>query len=324
MGLGAVRCELALLNDLDEEVAEYLVSCLADAAADAGAPLDGGGVLEVVEPFVDGLGLDDAEVAALGSRIAALMSAPDESTQQPPTQRPSAPHQEAQSAQDQRLAKLAAAPDAAAATPAPEPEAEPEPAHEPEPEAAEEDPQLAFLRESFPSLSGQDIRQVLRQNRGQVDDRAFELLLQRQAAKAAKAEAPQQQGAVSGGADAGAKGTLSDAGKREAVKRRRALLERYENSAAAGSAGGRRKNATGSVKTVHGRLPTKAEAARQKAAEQRSKVRYRDGEVVTRTGEKYTAVKPTKEEEEREKALKAATSVNLAYKSSKGRRQQGR
>ena len=44
MALYAVRCELALLDDLDEEVAEYLVSCLADAAADAGAPLDGGGV----------------------------------------------------------------------------------------------------------------------------------------------------------------------------------------------------------------------------------------------------------------------------------------
>ena len=64
--------------------------------------------------------------------------------------------------------------------------------------------------------------------------------------------------------------------------------------------------------------------ARQKAAEQKAKVRYHDGVVVTRTGEKYTPVPLTKEEEERERALKAATSVNLAYKTSKGRRHKGR
>ena len=87
--------------------------------------------------------------------------------------------------------------------------------------------------------------------------------------------------------------------------------------------GGRARKGAHAVKTVHGRLPTKAEAARQKAAEQRSKIRYRDGEIVTRKGEKYHIVRDKAAEEE-EAALLQATSVNLAFKSSKGRRHKGR
>ena len=70
-------------------------------------------------------------------------------------------------------------------------------------------------------------------------------------------------------------------------------------------------------------MPTKAEAAREKAAEQRSKIMYRDGEIVTRKGEKYHIVRDKAAEEE-EAALLQATSVNLAFKSSKGRRHKGR
>jgi hypothetical protein len=322
MGRSGARRELAALQDLDEEVAEYLVSSLVDAAEDNGGPLDSDGVLEVIEPFVEGVVLEEAQIGALAHRVAALMAEPDE----PDEPEAGSPQQEALSAKEQRRAKLNAP------APEPEPEREPEleaapesePPHEPGSETDEGAQQLAFLRESFPSLSSQDIRQIIKQNRGQVDDRAIELLFQRQAAKDAKAEAAQRRGPASTGADAGSAGKLSEAEKRDEAKRRRALLERYENSGAVGTGGGRRKNATGGVKTVHGRLPTKAEAARQRAAEQRAKVRYREGEIVTRTGEKYTPVPLSKEEEEREKALKAATSVNLAYKTSKGRRHKGR
>ena len=142
--------------------------------------------------------------------------------------------------------------------------------------------------------------------------------------------------------------------KRDEAKRRRALLERYQNTCVglvlacpslalarrrlpkprtgaqlttvadrrSGTCGRARKGAH-AVKTVHGRLPTKAEAAREKAAEQRSKIRYRDGEIVTRKGEKYHIVRDKAAEEE-EAALLQATSVNLAFKSSKGRRHKGR
>lgn len=317
MGLSAVLCELAALEDLDGEVAEYLVSSLSDAAEESGEPLDQHSVLEVIGPFVEGVGLEEEQVAALASRVAQLLSTPDEldeALNPTPDEAEQPPQEGARSAREARRAKLSA----------PEPELAPEPEQEPaEPESEAEgaDQQLAFLRESFPSLSTQEIRQILRQTRGQVDDRAFELLFERQAARAEAAE-------TAPGAPAGAIGTgvksrqLSEAAKREETKRRRALLERYENSASA--VAGHRKNATGGLKTVHGRLPTKAEAARQKAAEQRSKVRYFEGAIVTRSGEKYTPVPLSKEEEEREKALVAATSVNLAYKTSKGRRHRGR
>ena len=321
MGLSAVLGELAALEDLDKEVAEYLVSSISDAAEESDEPLDQHSVLELIQPFVEGIGLEEKQVTALASRVAQLLTTPDElddETLNPTPDEPEQPSQEvAQSAREARRAKL----NALEPEPAPEPEQEPqEPGQEPESEADGADQQLAFLRESFPSLSTQEIRQILRQTRGQVDDRAFELLFERQAARS---EAVEAHGAPSGATGTGTKSRqLSEAEKREETKRRRALLERYENSASA--VAGHRKNATGGLKTVHGRLPTKAEAARQKAAEQRSKVRYFEGAVVTRSGEKYTPVPLSKEEEEREKALIAATSVNLAYKTSKGRRHKGR
>ena len=114
MGLSSVRRALAALEDLDEEVAEYLVSSLEDAAEDSGEPMDGGGVLEVIEPFVEGIGLEEEEIRALASQIAALLTADDE---QEPDQPPRSPREEAQSAQKQRCDKL----NMPAAEPEPEP-----------------------------------------------------------------------------------------------------------------------------------------------------------------------------------------------------------
>ena len=319
MGLRGVRRELASLDDLDEEIAEYLVSSLVDTAEDYGEPLGEDGVLEVIEPFVAGIGLQDEEIKLLAARIGALLATTDEPDAD---QQPSSPCEAAHSAQEARRAKLNAVQLEPEPEPEPEPELHPEPPEQ-EAEAEEVDQQLAFLKESFPDLPGQEIRQIIKQNRGQVDDRAFELLFQRQAVRAARSEVSERESSGAAGEDAGSR-KLSEAEKREEAKRRRALLERYENSASAGNGGGRRKNGTGGIKTVHARLPTKSEAARQKAAEQKAKVRYHEGVVVTRTGEKYTPVPLTKEEEERERALKAATSVNLAYKTSKGRRHKGR
>jgi hypothetical protein len=324
--MATVGALLSTLPDLDEDVVEYLISVLADAAEEAreesGGPLSAEQVGEIILPFVEALeGVDKADIATLGVQIAAIMAQPadspiDASVEVEPQPEPQQPPQQQ--------------PEYA---PEPEPELDPTPAEAAAAAAAaDEDPTVAFLSESFPSLSRQDIRGVLKKNRGEVDDRAFELLLQLSDRRAAgEAEAADEEGADGSVRLLGADGSVRLAGKekaavskRDEAKRRRALLERYENAASSAGTYAPRRNATGGTKTVHGRHPTKAQAAREKAAENRSKVRYHNSEVVTRTGEKTSFVKLTKEEEEAERALEAATSVNLAYKSSKGRRHGGR
>ena len=252
-----MRAVLSALPDLDDDVVDYLISVLADAAdeeagfrEEAGfaeaseAALSAEQVVEIIEPFVEALdGVDEAGIAALGVQIAAIMAQPE-------------PEPEPEPFVDASV----------------EVEQQPEYAPEPEPELdptlaeaaaaaveADEDPTVAFLRESFPSLSRQDIRGVLKKNRGEVDDRAFELLLHLSDRRAAgEADTVEEEGTGGSVRLLGADGSVrlvdpkeAELSQREETKRRRALLERYENAASDAGTYAPRRNATGGVKTVY-------------------------------------------------------------------------
>ena len=225
--------------------------------------------------------------------------------------------------------------------PEPEPELELESELQPLPQLAEvvetlpqdEKPEVVFLRDSFPSLSAAEIRGVLMRFGGEVSDRTLEALLRLQASRERQAEAEVLRAART--SDGGPNGVrlgggglpqpdpeeLSPVAQRLAAKQRKALLERYLNSDAGGSGGRtvRKKNSGGGGGGVKSLGLTRQQQRAQDAAEQAAKTRFLDGEIVTRTGQKMVDVSKKEDPE-----FVRATSVNLGYKSSKGRRHTGR
>eukprot|EP01048_Picozoa_sp_COSAG05_P018689 COSAG05_NODE_2779_length_2648_cov_2.420949_3_plen_182_part_00 len=168
---------------------------------------------------------------------------------------------------------------------------------------------------------------------GEVSDRTLEALLRLQASRERQAEAEVLRAARTsdGGPDGVRLGggglpqpdpeELSPAAQRLAAKQRKALLERYLNSDAGGSGGRtvRKKKNGGGGGGVKSLGLTRQQQRAQDAAEQAAKTRFLDGEIVTRTGQKTVDVSKKEDPE-----FVRATSVNLGYKSSKGRRHTGR
>jgi len=146
---GAVRALLLTAALDDDDVIEYLGGVLAEAAADPDeGPLTAERVADVAGPFLEEGQLDEAGVAALCEKIAALYAAADTEPEPEPEPEPQQPEPaqqrtgggsvaeaEAEAAQQRRLQRLSSP----GAQPEPEPEPEPlEPEPEPEPVSAED------------------------------------------------------------------------------------------------------------------------------------------------------------------------------------------
>ena len=110
---------------------------------------------------------------------------------------------------------------------------------------------------------------------------------------------------------------------RAEAQRRKALLERYQSGLNTGASAKKSKAKKGPRQLPKGAVKTLGLTRQQereiKAEEAAKKTRFLDGEVVTRTGKKTVDVAKKEDPD-----FVAATSVNLAYKSSKGRRNKGR
>lgn len=102
---------------------------------------------------------------------------------------------------------------------------------------------------------------------------------------------------------------------------RRALAERYQMSVEGpGGAGGKKGGGSGhGTKMLGARGMTKAERDRQRSAAERAAVRYHNGEVVTRKGEKAVPVAKPAEDPKLKDFGSQGKPLKLASVSRKGK-----
>eukprot|EP01051_Picozoa_sp_SAG22_P022811 SAG22_NODE_5619_length_983_cov_1.546380_2_plen_172_part_00 len=153
------------------------------------------------------------------------------------------------------------------------------------------------------------------QHGGSVNERVLGRLEQLQASAGHRqaAAAAAEIAAAKGKGGGGGGGVGSEPFKLD-KKARQALAERYQMQSSGGSGGSGGQKKGGGEKMVGARKMTNAERAREKAAAEKAKCRYIDGELVTRKGEKSVTVGGGEDP-----AFVRKTTVQLGSLSRKGR-----